>query len=205
VVFDLLWLDGQDLTGFTYLDRRHLLVELVEPGTGLLVPAVNSVTAPTCLRPPGRISSKGLWPNGSTVSTGRVRAARCGARSRSGRALSSWSEAGIPASAAGRANSEVCCSATTWMLRGLTPARSAPGFKARKLDRLAGLLGALSADESPFTPAPPPVVARTSRWVRPELVAEVTFGEWTDEGILRHASYIATQNDIEPRAVVRET
>ena len=39
VVFDLLWLDGQDLTGFTYLERRHLLTELIEPGEGLLVPA----------------------------------------------------------------------------------------------------------------------------------------------------------------------
>jgi len=32
------------------------------------------------------------------------------------------------------------------------------GFKARDLDRLAGLLGALAADESPFTPAPPAFV-----------------------------------------------
>lgn len=39
VVFDLLWLDDEDLTGFAYLDRRHLLVELVEPRDGLLVPA----------------------------------------------------------------------------------------------------------------------------------------------------------------------
>jgi bifunctional non-homologous end joining protein LigD len=63
----------------------------------------------------------------------------------------------------------------------------------------------LAADESPFTPAPPPFVSRTARWVSPELVAEVTFGEWTDEGILRHASYIGTRADKDPRAVVRET
>jgi bifunctional non-homologous end joining protein LigD len=79
------------------------------------------------------------------------------------------------------------------------------GFKARELDRLAGRLGALAAHESPFRPAPPPVVARTARWVHPGLVAEVTFGEWTDEGILRHASYIATRDDKDPRDVVRET
>ena len=63
----------------------------------------------------------------------------------------------------------------------------------------------MATDESPFSPAPPRFVSRTARWARPELVAEVTFGEWTDEGILRHASYIATREDKEPRAVVRET
>jgi bifunctional non-homologous end joining protein LigD len=89
VVFDLLWLDGQDLTGFTYVERRHLLTELVEPGDGLLVPHTNSVTAPTCSRPLGRAGSKGSWPSGSTASTAPAPAARCGARSRSGLARSS--------------------------------------------------------------------------------------------------------------------
>jgi len=41
--------------------------------------------------------------------------------------------------------------------------------------------------------------------VRPALVAEVAFGEWTNEGILRHPSYIALRDDKDPRVVVRET
>jgi bifunctional non-homologous end joining protein LigD len=40
--------------------------------------------------------------------------------------------------------------------------------------------------------------------VRPELVAEVTFAEWTHDGTLRHPSYVATRDDKDPHEVVRE-
>lgn len=36
------------------------------------------------------------------------------------------------------------------------------------------------------------------------MVAEIAFGEWTSDGVLRHPSYIATRDDKDPRAVVRE-
>jgi bifunctional non-homologous end joining protein LigD len=78
------------------------------------------------------------------------------------------------------------------------------GFKAHELSRLNRPLGDPATGEGPFSPAPPAFVVRTAHWVRRELVAAVTFGEWTDEGIHRHASYIATRDDKEPRAVVRE-
>ena len=38
IVFDLLWLDGNDVTALPYLDRRRLLADLVEDGEGWLVP-----------------------------------------------------------------------------------------------------------------------------------------------------------------------
>ena len=59
-------------------------------------------------------------------------------------------------------------------------------------------------DASPFDPPPPRIVARVARWVRPELVAEVEFGEWTAEGILRHPSYLGLRDDKAPTDVVRE-
>jgi bifunctional non-homologous end joining protein LigD len=40
--------------------------------------------------------------------------------------------------------------------------------------------------------------------VRPDLVAEVTFAEWTSSGTLRHPSFVATRDDKDPRQVVRE-
>jgi bifunctional non-homologous end joining protein LigD len=39
VIFDLLWLDGRDVTRLPYLERRHLLAETVPPGDGWSVPA----------------------------------------------------------------------------------------------------------------------------------------------------------------------
>jgi bifunctional non-homologous end joining protein LigD len=42
------------------------------------------------------------------------------------------------------------------------------------------------------------------RWVRPELVAQVKFTEWTTDGILRHPSFLGLREDKSPRDVVRE-
>jgi bifunctional non-homologous end joining protein LigD len=36
------------------------------------------------------------------------------------------------------------------------------------------------------------------------LVAEVEFGEWTDEGVLRHPAYLGLRDDKDPKDVVRE-
>jgi bifunctional non-homologous end joining protein LigD len=42
------------------------------------------------------------------------------------------------------------------------------------------------------------------RWVKPVLVAEVSFAEWTRDGSLRHAAFIGLRDDKPARSVVRE-
>jgi bifunctional non-homologous end joining protein LigD len=46
--------------------------------------------------------------------------------------------------------------------------------------------------------------AGSEHWVEPVLIAEVSFAEWTPEGQVRHASYIALRSDKKARAIVRE-
>ena len=46
--------------------------------------------------------------------------------------------------------------------------------------------------------------ASDARWVKPKLVAQVQFTEWTDEGILRHPSFQGLREDKNPADVVRE-
>ena len=41
-------------------------------------------------------------------------------------------------------------------------------------------------------------------WVRPELVAQIEFTEWTPDGHLRHSSFAGLREDKDPRTVVRE-
>jgi bifunctional non-homologous end joining protein LigD len=41
-------------------------------------------------------------------------------------------------------------------------------------------------------------------WLKPKLVAQVSFTEWTDYGLLRHATFQGLRDDKEARAVVRE-
>jgi bifunctional non-homologous end joining protein LigD len=45
---------------------------------------------------------------------------------------------------------------------------------------------------------------RGVHWVRPELVAQVGFGEWTPDGKLRHPRYLGLRDDKRPEQVVRE-
>jgi ATP-dependent DNA ligase len=43
------------------------------------------------------------------------------------------------------------------------------------------------------------------RWVKPELVCQVAFVEWTDGNKLRHCTFRAMRDDKNPKTVVRET
>ena len=43
------------------------------------------------------------------------------------------------------------------------------------------------------------------RWVKPKLVCQVAFVEWTDAGYLRHRTFVAMRDDKKAGEVVRET
>jgi len=76
------------------------------------------------------------------------------------------------------------------------------GFSQAELARLAARLVDRHVDECPF--APHQALPRHAHWVRPELVVEVKFTEWTDEGLLRHPVYLGERADKAARTVVRE-
>jgi ATP-dependent DNA ligase len=42
------------------------------------------------------------------------------------------------------------------------------------------------------------------RWLKPQLVAQIEFTEWTPDGHLRHASFVGLREDIDPLRIVRE-
>jgi bifunctional non-homologous end joining protein LigD len=77
------------------------------------------------------------------------------------------------------------------------------GFDERELARVARLLEARGVTASPFITRVP--ANERAHWVRPELVAEVRFTEWTDEGYLRHPVYLGLRDDKKAREVVLET
>jgi bifunctional non-homologous end joining protein LigD len=85
------------------------------------------------------------------------------------------------------------------------------GFDDRTLRSLREKLDALRTDEQPFAgpltrgrmvfgrPREGPIT-----WVRPELIAEVRFAQWTDDGHLRAPSFLGLREDKAPREVRRE-
>ena len=74
----------------------------------------------------------------------------------------------------------------------------------KDLAKLKTLLGPLHTDESPFGPALPRQEARDVTYVRPELVGEVRYGEFTSDDRLRHASWRGLRPDRTPADVVLE-
>jgi bifunctional non-homologous end joining protein LigD len=76
------------------------------------------------------------------------------------------------------------------------------GFDQATLRELGASLRELEQDGSPFTPFKP--VPPGTHWVRPELVAQVAFSEWTRDGRLRHPRFLGLRDDKPARDVVRE-
>jgi DNA ligase D-like protein (predicted ligase) len=75
------------------------------------------------------------------------------------------------------------------------------GFDERTLRDLGGHLRRLETDRSPFADKVP---GRDVHWVKPELVCEIGFTEWTADGRLRHPRFLGLRRDKRPREVVRE-
>ena len=78
------------------------------------------------------------------------------------------------------------------------------GFDGELLRTISAKLRPLATAKCPFDPPLPPPIARTSHWVRPKLVAEVKFGEWTAEGLLRQPVFLGLRTDKDPKDVVHE-
>ena len=79
---------------------------------------------------------------------------------------------------------------------------SGGGFDDRSLEAIHEMLLPLVQPASPFDEPFKEKMAVT--WVRPEVVCEVAFSEWTDEGMMRHPVFLCLREDKDARSVVRE-
>lgn len=208
VVFDLLHLDGIDVMPLPYVERRRLLTGLVEPGPGWQVPA-HSVG-----------SGEALYEAAVERRLEGLMAKRLDSRYEPGRRSAAWrkvkirlcQEFVIGGWTAGEGNREGRFGA---LLLGchehddpdgpLTYAgHVGTGFSVPEMTRLQRALDTRRQSDSPFRPPLPRPVARSAHWVRPDLVAQVEFSEWTPEGRLRHPAYQGLRDDKSPAEVVRE-
>ncbi len=76
------------------------------------------------------------------------------------------------------------------------------GFSTAVQHELRERFEGLAADR-PAAPVPR-AEARGARWIEPELVAEVAFAEFTSEGVIRHGSFLGLRSDKRARDVVPE-
>ena len=76
------------------------------------------------------------------------------------------------------------------------------GFSEKTLAALKKALDAVAASKSPF--AEPTDNDRRAHWVKPQLVAEVSFGEWTRTGRIRHSVFQGLRTDKKAGTIIRE-
>jgi bifunctional non-homologous end joining protein LigD len=207
IVFDLLRLGGQDTTGLPWRDRRHLLERLADDlpkGTGLSTVFDDGEALLAACRQQGlegvvakRVDAPYL-PGGRTRSWVKVKVRR-----RQEFVVGGWAP-GEGRRAQGIGSILVGYHDAPGAPELRYAGRAGSGFTDTELDRLEGVLAPLAVDACPFTPPPPPLHARGAHWVEPSVVVEITYGEWTSEGRLRHPVYLGERVDLDPGAVIRE-
>jgi len=75
------------------------------------------------------------------------------------------------------------------------------GFDDASLRSLKSKLDALATEKPPFAVVPRGV---KGHWVKPKLVAEITFTEWTGDGRIRHPVFHGLRGDKDPAPITRE-
>ena len=77
------------------------------------------------------------------------------------------------------------------------------GFNAKSIQELMERMEPLAVDKAPVEV--PRADRKGAHWIKPKLVAEINFSEFTDDGILRHPSFIGLREDKPASEVVVET
>jgi bifunctional non-homologous end joining protein LigD len=201
-VFDLLHLDGWDLREAKLEDRKEVLRRLLQ-------------SAPPALRFSDHVRGHGapFFAQAREMGLEGVVSKRADAPYRGGRG-GDWRKSkcrlsqelvigGYTMSSDGRG-------AIGALLVGFHEAgtlvyagRVGSGFSERLLADLQHRLAARKRETSPFAGVPPDL-PRGVQWVEPELVAQVEFTQWTDEGRLRQPVFLGLRDDRDAQHVVRE-
>jgi bifunctional non-homologous end joining protein LigD len=206
-VFDLPYLNGFDLTGVPLVERKKVLATLIVPRSPNNRAVVrysdhirgqgDEVLAHAC-----RLSMEGVVSKRADSKYQHLRSpawikVKCLQRQEfviAGYSRPSGSRIGFGALLLG------CYDDGELTYAG----RVGTGFTRDSLRQLTAELKQRRIETKPFRKLPKGTDVRGVIWVRPELVGEVGFTEWTSEGLLRHPSFHGLREDKPTKQIVRE-
>lgn len=196
VLFDALWFDGRKLTDRSLTERRQQLAGLVSRG---------ALAAPLRYSDALQGSGTEFFRQACEHNLEGVISKRATAAYRSGRGrdwLKSKCHRRQEFVIAGYTESHAADRPFGALLLGLFEngalrytGRVGTGFDLKSARRLHERLRQLETGRCPFDASPPRGRGETVRWVRPELVAEIRYSNWTEDGVLRHPSFQGLRED----------
>ena len=195
-VFDVLRLDGHDVTGLPYAARRATLEQLeLGPGPWRVPPGVDA-EAEVAVDAAARLGLEGIVAKqaGSVYQSGRRSTAwrKVKLFARDEFVVGGWSdgsgrrERGIGSLLLGAHDETVPGRPLRYV------GNVGTGFSDAALDDLLRMLEPLGTTTDPFGAGP---ARPRAHFVRPELVGEVAYGQWTSEVVLRHPSWEGLRSD----------
>ncbi len=199
-LFDLLFLNGRDLTGLPLSRRRQILERIFIPGKYIRLTEPIERQGKAFFAAAAQAGLEGIMAK-------RKDSAYLQKRSRDWIKLKAVKEqefviGGYTAPRGRRSGFGALLIGYYERSRLIYAGHVGSGFSEDALASLMKRMEKLKRKTSPF--AEEPTTNQPATWVKPQLVAEVKFAEWTREGSLRQPVFLGLRDDKDPREVVRE-
>jgi len=202
-VFDLIYLDGFDLTGTPLKHRKALLKKLISASRGAIRYSEHfegngaAFFRHACeYGIEGIVSKLADSPYESTRNRNWLKV-KCNKQQE-------FVIAGYTPSAKGLPGFGSLVLAVYEKKKLVYAGRVGTGFTFKQRSDLKKQLDKLLLVKSPLAVVPKDPGLRQTRWTEPKMVAEVAFTEWTSDGAIRHPSFQGLREDKNPKEIVRE-
>jgi bifunctional non-homologous end joining protein LigD len=194
-VFDLLYVDGHDLMGCTVVERKAKLAEITQPANVIKLSEHIEGDGEAFFREIAKFQLEGMMAKRADSKYAQKRSSdwlKIKTVMRQEVVVGGYTE---PRGARSYFGSLVCGLYRGDMLHYV--GHIGGGFNEKLLASIYKLMQPLKTDKNPFVSVPK--TNEPVHWLKPKLVAEVKFSEWTADNHLRHPVFVGLREDKQPK------